>query len=100
MARIIPLTSGVVTNPLVISAPRWRAIWPAVAAALNSVHTTTYAPAKSHTLYAEAPLRVRAMRAYVSIIAPALGTIIATIITAHRMKGSHTSAQWEDNLPS
>src|SRR6266852_6372397 len=45
------------------NAPCLRAIWPAVAAVLNSVHTTTYAPAKSHTLYAEAPLRVRAMRA-------------------------------------
>ena len=88
--------SGVTVNPLVISAPRWRAIWLAVAAALNSVHTTIYATAKIHTLYAETPLRARAMRAYVSIIGLALGTIIATIITAHIMKVSHTSAQWGD----
>src|ERR1700730_16101159 len=88
--------SGVVTKPLVISAPRWRAIWPAVAPALNSAHTTIYAAAKSHTLYAEGPLRARAMRAYVSIIGLALRALMGNITPAHIMKVNHTSAKRGD----
>lgn len=79
---------------------RYRPYCDTVIAALNPVHAIRYPAAKSHARPLRSTLRPRAIRAYISIIGLALGSIIAAIITVHIAKMSHVSRSVHGTPPA
>src|SRR5579862_3901088 len=78
----------VVVSPSESIVARCNTACAAVAAALNRIQTARYPPANIQARETGLPSRPRAIFAYIKIIGAALGSIIATIITAHIMKTS------------
>src|SRR5215469_5336785 len=92
---IIAPRTGATVRALVSTAARARVSWAAVAATLKTVHTVRYPAANIQVHMALAPSRPPASRAYVKTIGLALGSIMATIITAHIRKQMKKSTSGE-----